>query len=291
MPVKLRLPKHLPRKPTSSPARPAAVSIGDMASRFFDGCDPDILAGRLSGEEALAIAADLVAVRHPQALCSFLFGSAAEGRFGRYSDLDMVVIETDCDFVGTSRLVHMGCPVELHRFSRRAMLHALQSGRESGSYNVAFGLAESLVVTDSTGLGAELKELARMIVRGPPAPIRRSFARDLYRTALLSILELSANSDPDERFAMVAALYPVMMNLHLRTEGEWVKGHKWAVRVAPKFAARLTSALRLAVRIGSTDGLAALLADTVRDWETHAWAGTDVEFQAAVTPPRDHSAS
>ncbi|MEO7178618.1 MAG: nucleotidyltransferase domain-containing protein [Allosphingosinicella sp.] len=262
-----------------------------MASRFFEGCDPDILAGRLSGEDAQAIAADLVAIRHPQALCSFLFGSAAEGRFGRYSDLDMIVVETDSSFVGTSRLVHLGCPVELHRFSRSAVLHALRSGRESGSHNVAFGLAESLMVTDSTGLGTELKELARMIVRGRPAPIGRSFARDLYRTALLSILELSANSNPDERFGVIAALHPAMMNLHLRTEGKWVKGHKWAVRDAPEFAARLTKALRLAHRTGSTDGLAALLAETVREWEAQAWTGTDVEFQAAAPPARDHSAS
>lgn len=262
-----------------------------MASQFFEGCDPDILAGRLSGEEALAIAADLVAVRHPQALCSFLFGSAAEGRFGPHSDLDIIVVETDCDFVGTSRLVHLGCPVELHQFSRSAVLHALKSGRENGSHNVSFGLAESVVVTDSTGLGTELKELARMVVRGRPAPIGQGFARDLYRTALLSILELSANSDPDERFAMVAALHPVMMSLHLRTEGEWVKGHKWAVRDSPDFAGRLTKALRLAVRTGSTDDLAALLADTARDWQAQAWAGTDVEFQAAAPPPSDHSAS
>lgn len=285
------MPKHLARKSTPLPVRPVAASLDDMAFRFFEGCDPDILVGGLTGEEALAIAADLVEIRHPQAVCSYLFGSAAEGRFRQHSDLDMIVVETDCDFVGTHRLVHMGCPVELHRFSRRAVLHALQSGRESGSHNVAFGLAESLVVTDSTGLGAELKELARMIVRSRPAPIGRSFARDLYRTALLSILELSANSDPDERFAMVAALHPVMMNLHLRTEGKWAKGHKWAVRDAPAFAARLTKALRLAHRTGSTEGLATLLADTVQGWQAQAWAGTDVEFQAAVPPSRDHSAS
>ncbi|HEX8466798.1 MAG TPA: nucleotidyltransferase domain-containing protein [Allosphingosinicella sp.] len=286
------MPKNLAQKPTSPPVRPAGAPLGEMASRFFESCDSDILAGRLTGEEALAIAGDLVAIRHPQALCSFLFGSAAEGRFGRHSDLDMIVVETDCDFVGTSRLVHRGCPVELHQFSRSAVLHALRSGRESGSHNVAFGLAESVVVTGATGLGAELKELARMIVLGRPAPIGRSLARDLYRTALLSILELSANSNPDERFAMVVALHPVLMNLHLRTEGEWVKGHKWAVRDTPEFAARLTKALRLAVRTGATEGLAALLLDTARDWKAQAWAGTDIEFQAAAPPPpRDHSAS
>ena len=262
-----------------------------MASRFFEGCDPDILAGRLSGEEALAIAADLVAIRHPDALCSFLFGSGAEGRFGRYSDLDMIVVETDCDFVGTSRLVHRGCPVELHQFARSEVLHALRSGRESGSHNIAFGLAESVVVTDATGLGEELRELARMIVGGRPAPIGGILARDLYRAALLSILELSSNPDPDERFAVVASLHPVMMNLHLRVAGQWVKGHKWAVRDAPEFAGRLTKALQLAHRTSSTEGLAGLLTDIVRDWEAQAWGGTDVEFQASGSPPRPHSAS
>lgn len=262
--------------------------IDHLASRFFCGADPDILAGQLGREAAVELAADLTSTRHPRALCSFLFGSAVESRFGRYSDLDMIVVEADTDFIGTSRVLHGGCPVELHQFSRRAILHALQCGRASGSFNIAFGLAESVLVMDATGLGAELAELARMIARGGPPPIDQTSARNLYRSALLWISELDMNNDPDERFAIVAALQPVMMNLHLRSNRQWVKGHKWAVRDAPAFAGRLTRALGLAHWTGATHDLAVLLAALADKLGTQAWVGTDVEFPAAASLPRDH---
>lgn len=279
------------REPRASRRAPVPPALDELTSSYFAGADPEILAGALTRETAVAIGRELTAKRHPHALCSFIFGSAAEGRFRRHSDLDMIVVEANCDFVGTSRLVHGGCPVELHQFSRRAILHALQCGRMSGSYNVAFGLADSLIVVDASGLGAELKELARMVLRNGPPPIDRRSVRNLYRSALLWISELSANRNSNERFAVIAALYPVVMNLHLRANGCWTKGHKWAVRDAPHFSRRLTEALAVAHQTGSTDGLVELLAELGQVLEPQAWVGTDVEFQAAASLPGDHSAS
>ncbi|MCU7726944.1 nucleotidyltransferase domain-containing protein [Actinoplanes sp. KI2] len=181
--------------------------------------------------DPLSTAAELVAVRFPQATWAMLTGSVLGPLRTAGSDLDIVVLLPD----GPGHrecLHHRGWPVELfvHTPDRLAEFLASELARRKPTTHRMLARGVTLL-GDPGDLPARC---ARVLADGPP-PLTVA-ERDRLRYCLTDVLDDYTHvTDPGEREVIAAALWTETARAALSSAGRWVSGGKWLLRELREF--------------------------------------------------------
>ena len=181
--------------------------------------------------DPLAVAAELVADRFPEATWAILTGSVLGPLRTAGSDLDIVLLRPDG--AGCRESLHFrDWPVELfvHTPDRLAMFlsRELADRKPSTHRMLAHGVA---VLGDPGDLPARC---ARVLAQGPP-PLSPP-ERDRLRYGLTDLLDDYAYAvDPGERGVIASVLWLETARAALAFAGCWVSGGKWLLRELREF--------------------------------------------------------
>ncbi|MFC7533563.1 nucleotidyltransferase domain-containing protein [Actinoplanes sp. GCM10030250] len=178
-----------------------------------------------------AAAADLVALRFPEATWAILTGSVLNSHRTAGSDLDIVVLREDGP--GFRESLHFrGWPVELfvHTPDRLTgfLANELTTRKPSTHRMIARGVP---LLGDPGDLTARC---ARVLAQGPP-PLTAA-ERDRFRYFLTDLLDDYTHvADPGERAVIAAALWTDTARAALAFAGRWISGGKWLLRELREF--------------------------------------------------------
>jgi Nucleotidyltransferase domain len=248
---------------------------------IFQGVSQTVVDGALSADEATTLARIFVAEEFPDAVCAIIYGSAVEGGFGPYSDIDLVIFLPQIAFAETRRLIYQGVPLELHLFSKETFARALEMARISGNYNQALSLAHATLLFDPVGTGDRVIGAAQRVLERGPSPVPEHMRSAACCSVTSYIIELATNPDASERFSIAASLQPLLMASYLSARGRWVNSRKWGVRAEPLFAEALTLAIDAAYRNQDVTALIAQATLSLEPWGGLRWSGTGARLWLA----------
>ncbi|GLY06283.1 MULTISPECIES: nucleotidyltransferase domain-containing protein [Actinoplanes] len=176
--------------------------------------------------EPLEAARAVVGDRFPDARWALLTGSVLGPHRTAGSDLDIVVMRDDGPGFRES-LVFEGWPVELFVHTPERLAGILERERAARKPSTHRMLAHGVPLAGDPG---ELRErCARVLAEGPPplSPAELAWLRYSLTDALD---DLRHATDPGERAAIAADLWPASARAALSVAGRWLGSGKWLWR-------------------------------------------------------------
>ena len=217
--------------------------------------------------EPVEAAADFVATRFPDARAAFVGGSVLTPDRTHTSDLDVVVLLDGPPAPYRETFRHDGWVVEAFVHTRESLGHYYEHDRSRRVCSLLRMCAESVVLRDTAGVAADVREEARRrIAEGPAALTDRE--RDAMRYALTDLLDDLAGCRSDaERPYIAAAVTTRTARLALAAAGAWSGNgkalHRALRSVEPDLATRVVDAHRRAVCDASGGDLRAVAFDVL----------------------------
>ncbi|MGZ8351674.1 MAG: nucleotidyltransferase domain-containing protein [Allosphingosinicella sp.] len=256
------------------PGGKSADGLQRIAEIMKPGSRPDVKSGELTQAEALAIARAYVGDHHPEAICSFVFGSSVAGDFQPYSDIDMIVIEPAVEQGETRRLMYEGVPIEVHILDQLSFSHSLRSATATGASAVVFAAADATLLTGTEEQAGWYRGSAAAVQRRGPPPPPDYVKEAARRNITVRITDLVKNESFGERSVLVDALSELLYLAHFARQGLWRKTGKWGPRRVPEFAQELAECLDDARHGRDFDRLVALAERELEPWGGFLWSGT-----------------
>lgn len=186
--------------------------------------------GRLNADAALDMMREATLEGVPDCQWAFGHGSALQGSFSAFSDLDVVAVVPSGQFWEKRCLNHKGYLVELQIYSLDILDILLLLAKNTG---MSFGLMASsgVVIIDIDGGAPAFKERLQVAFDEGPKPISgKAFAG--FRHKLTNrIVELLGAGNPDERVACGLAMYDLIVKIELALSTGWRHTGKWVPRV------------------------------------------------------------
>lgn len=237
---------------------------------------PEVRSGGLSVPQAQNIAVRYLAEFWPGACCAFLYGSAGNGQFTAYSDVDLLLIVPSSVPANAIRCVYEGVPIEAHLFDDSGFARNLLDSERSGVPGVALAVRDALALVDHAGNSQRYRDAAaRTFARGPNA-IGSAGQRYLCRNITNKIADMLEPESEAERSIVAAALRELLYHAHFARTGGWRYAGKWAARFAPDFGEQLDAALHRAQHVGNFDELIALAGNELSPFGGFRWVDEDV---------------
>jgi len=235
---------------------------------------PEVRSGELTATAALEVARQFIESRHPQAICSFVFGSVVAGDYQAFSDIDLIVIEPAIQNGETRRLMFQGVPVEVHVLDQLSFSHALQSAATTGISSVVFAAADAPLVTGTEDQARWYRSSAAAVQRRGPPPPPDYVKEAARRNITVRITDLLKNREFGERSVLVDALSELLYLAHFARRGLWRKTGKWGPRRVPEFALELAECLDDARHGRDFQPLIALAERELEPWGGFLWSDT-----------------
>ena len=247
----------------------------------------EVEAGTLTSSKAQDVACRYVAEHWPDAKGVFLYGSIVERRYKPFSDVDLVVIVSQLRHDLRIRCSFDGLPIEAHIFDEASFGRDLIQAERSGVPGVGLATRNALVILDTDGTAARLKQASsRVFERGPQelSSIERAYLR---RNVTTKLAELLGARPLAERAIVAAALRELLYILHFCSEKMWRYSGNWAARMAPDFGERLEAAIESAISAREPDKLFGLARELVIPIGGFGWADDNlIGREASPNPTR-----
>lgn len=256
------------------PEGKSAAGMRRIAEIMKPGARPEVKSGELAQAEALAIARAYVVEHHPEAICSFAFGSSVTGDFQPYSDVDLIVIEPAVERGETRRLMYEGVPMEVHILDQFSFSHSLRSAEAMGTSAVVFVAADATLLTGTEEQARWYRSNAADVQRRGPPPTPDYIKEASRRNIPMRIADVVKSESFGERSVLADALSELLYLTHFARRGLWRHTGKWAPRHVPEFAQELAESLDDARHGRDFDRLIALAERELEPWGGFLWSGT-----------------
>jgi hypothetical protein len=185
----------------------------------------------------------------PDALVALLAGSAATGHETATSDLDLVLLTRRSEAPYRETFHAHGWPIEAFVYTPATYQRWFAQDRQRRRPSLPTMCANAVVLKDTDGLAALVREQARDLLEAGPEPLTASeLAAARYRITDL-LLDLESASTEEAPFILVA-LVPALANLVCDMNRKWRGDGKWMIRAvracSPDLAERLVMDLAAA---------------------------------------------
>ncbi|MFJ5090898.1 nucleotidyltransferase domain-containing protein [Streptomyces sp. NPDC088674] len=226
----------------------------------------------------------LVRTRFPEALGAVLGGSAAAGRAGPLSDLDLAVLVPDTAVTLRETVRHEGRVAELFVHTRAGLGELFAADRASRRPVLPYLYAQGLVLLDREGAAGEARALAVALLDEGPPPLPAASV-ETRRYGLTDALDdLADVRDRHERLALGGYVFGAAAELLCDHRRAWTAGGKWLprrLRVADpeRGGALLDAHLRLCADdeagplVEAAGAVLALVGGPLREGYRRTWEG------------------
>ncbi len=245
--------------------------------------------------EEIAAAHAFLDAEFPHAGAAFLGGAYVRDEGTPWSDLDIVVIESERARPGRMNLVIDGWFFDVIVHSPMSAFLAMQDEVLEGVPFTATLLAESVTLVESE-IGETLLEEARSLVEAGPWPITSREVDELRFRITELVDDLREPRSMLELIGSAGELYDVFSNFVLRTRGEWPARGKWIARrierIDPDFAHRFEYAFVRLSRHGHADDAIRIVEEILEPFGGFLYDGYHRGIAIAPDPiPRKISAA
>jgi len=241
----------------------------------YPGAGEPAKAGRIGRDEAIDLARDFALAHFPGVAAVFGFGSAFNGGFRPYSDIDLVIALPRGRFLRNRCLLHRGVPMELHVFGLEGADRVIGFARRSGNASVLLPIAQGEVLLDQYLIADEIKRRFAQAYEAGPEPAPATAIHALRHMITTQLLDLAGGLSPEEATASALSVYPLLMRLLYATGQSWRHRGKWAARHGERLmgglAAKVHAAYRAAME-GDPEPLLALALDVLDRAGGPLWA-------------------
>jgi predicted nucleotidyltransferase len=176
---------------------------------------------------------DTVAARYGQPLFCFFFGSHAFGRGDAGSDVDVIVVLSRVANPYRETFRSDGFLFDAHVYDPETLHFAMRSEQKTGFAILTGKVDQAVVLPEPSELASKLKEVARQVIASGPAPPPNWDRPRRVLSAALSDVERCA--DADEQRLMAMDLYVKVMDLFLRSHGQFSGQGRYLVRAVKTF--------------------------------------------------------
>ncbi|MEU0070833.1 nucleotidyltransferase domain-containing protein [Streptomyces sp. NPDC006332] len=226
--------------------------------------------------DAIDAARAVVEEHHPDARAAFLGGSVVTGRRTATSDLDIVVLLHGAPAPYRASFRHDDWPVELFVHTEESWYAYVGREIRKRRSPLLWMCADGLLLLDTDGAGARLKDEARRLTAAGPPPVPADAVED-RRYAITDLLDdLSGSADQSERLFIATELVRRTGELALISGGSWGGGGKWLARrlesTAPGLGTRLQHAVREVLE-GRDDSLVGVVDEVLERVGGRLWEG------------------
>lgn len=245
---------------------------------------PDLLAN-----QALAVAAELMKTRYPDADFAFAAGSIMRGQGTTGSDIDMVVVYPGLERAWRESFLADGFPVEAFVHDVSTLSVFLERDVVSGRPVMINMVAEGRIVGTQLEAALALRRRASAMLAAGPAPLDGERLQTLRYLVSDLADDLRGDRRRDEVMAIAVTVYPKLVDLMLLGRGCWTGAGKWMprrVRAVDSVLAERLEAAMIAAMAGRGDALLMLCSDELDRLGGPVFAGyrlvSDVEGKAGT---------
>ena len=192
-----------------------------------------------SAAEVLVHAAQILAVRYPNADSAFVAGSLMRGEGSTTSDIDLVVLHASLPQAWRESFLFSKIPVEAFVHDPETLSWFLDHDREDGHPALIGMLIEGVVIGPRPEIVHDFKVRAVQIYEQGPPPLSPEAVEKLRYTITDKLDDLATDRPAAERIAIGAALYPLLVELALRGNNCWNGSGKWNARLLHKMDASI----------------------------------------------------
>ncbi|MGW5189332.1 nucleotidyltransferase domain-containing protein [Kribbella sp. NPDC004138] len=166
------------------------------------------------------LARQLVLDLYPDARAAWLGGSVVRGDAGPTSDLDITVLLDGAPAPRRKSLEYAGWPVELFVHTEKSLRHFADKDQLRRQPTMMRLVGESVVLLDTDGSGARLKQEYLAEVAAGPKPLSTD-ELDLLRYMITNLLDDLSDAEGDVRLAITSVLWQDAARLLLTGAGHW----------------------------------------------------------------------
>jgi hypothetical protein len=206
---------------------------------------------------------DTLSARYGQPLFCFFFGSHSFGRGDAGSDIDVIVVLSRVPNAYRETFSAHGFLFDAHVYDPETLHFSIRSEQKNGFAILAAKVDQARVLPEPCEVASKLKGIARqVIVSGPLPPPNWNRPRRVM-SALLSDVERCA--DPDEQRIIAMDLYVKVMDLFLRSHGQFAGQGRYLVRAVKTFDASFFDRAQTALSQLFLDGTVSPLIQLARE--------------------------
>ena len=166
------------------------------------------------------LARQLVLDLYPDARAAWLGGSVVRGDAGPTSDLDITVLLDGPPAPRRKSLEYAGWPVELFVHTEKSLRYFADKDQLRRQPTMMRLVGESVVLLDTDGSGARLKQEYLAEVAAGPKPLSTD-ELDLLRYMITNLLDDLSDAEGDVRLAITSVLWQDAARLLLTGAGHW----------------------------------------------------------------------
>ena len=166
------------------------------------------------------LARQLVLDLYPDARAAWLGGSVVRGDAGPTSDLDITVLLDGPPAPRRKSLEYAGWPVELFVHTEKSLRYFADKDQLRRQPTMMRLVGESIVLLDTDGSGARLKQEYLAKVAAGPKPLSTD-ELDLLRYMITNLLDDLSDAEGDVRLAITSVLWQDAARLLLTGAGHW----------------------------------------------------------------------
>jgi hypothetical protein len=185
--------------------------------------------------EILALAAEILPSHYPEADAAFVAGSLMRGQGSPTSDIDLVVLHPSLPHAYRESFLFNDFPVEAFVHDPETLSWFLEHDRKDGHPALIGMLVEGVLIGPRQQTATDLKHHASQLFAAGPPPLDPDALQRLRYSITDKLDDLAANRSPAERIAIGAALYPLLVELTLRSNNQWNGSGKWSARLLTEF--------------------------------------------------------
>jgi Nucleotidyltransferase domain len=181
-------------------------------------------AERRGGEDAAAAraaAAAWIGEHASDCVLALVHGSAATGRAGPYSDVDMLVVRPDFAMIRKSVAVEDGRYLDIVEAGAEHLDRLLASARASGNDWIVSALAKGEAVVDRWAETARLRAAAAGLLAAGPDPAPGREIEMLRATITAQVSDLCRSRSGEHRLVAGLGLFAPLTALLLKQHGAW----------------------------------------------------------------------
>lgn len=267
-----------------------ALTASDIRERLYEtvfpAAHPAVVTGDVDRSVALQVMSEVQQQRYPAALHAFGYGSALNGAYRRYSDLDVLVVLPGGGGLEVTWTMHRGYPVDVKSIGIETLRLQLAKPHRDGveapfliSVLEAVCYGEVLRGEDESLL--TIRRQCRALVQNGPAVAQRAQADRLRAVLTSGLIDFLTVDDGVEASACAIAMANALVAAKFVCAGCWFGAGKLGPRqlsaIDPSFFPRLQQSYISALSQDKAP-LASLVLDILGTLGGPAWDGVKLEL-------------
>ena len=195
--------------------------LAGLLAEIYPEASDSVRRGGGNSADALAAAAAWVGEHASDCVLALVHGSAATGRAGPYSDVDMLVVRPDFALIRKSVAVEDGRYLDIVEAGADHLDRLLASARANGNDWIVSALAKGEAVVDRWSETPRLRAEAAALLASGPDPAQDREIDVLRATITAQVSDLCRSRTDQHRLVAGLGLFAPLTALLLKRNGAW----------------------------------------------------------------------